>query len=398
MRKSPSTWMTRGAPVFRAVTLCGACAFLLSTAAQAQNLPRLDRLGSYPIGVTTMQLDDHSRPDPETGGPRGLLTEIWYPATDAARDMPKNKYSEFILRGVVPGSIEAAERGLNGYKEGLTIEALDATYRNVAVRDAPMRDGKYPLIVFSHGSGGTRVGYTFFVEHMASHGYIVMSADHTGNSRFTFLNGQVVERGGPRAQSSAVDRPKDVSFLIDSMTRMNNGADSRFAGRVDMERVGVSGMSFGGSTTMRALNQDARIKAGIMLAPGGGAGERTNTTTPIMMMIGTEDSTVRERGNARSRQYYEESKGPRYLVEIKDAGHFSFTSVEQYNSEYGNGIGKGKRITIPDEDVVYLSPEETHGIINSYAAAFWGAYLKRDPRYVAYLNSNRYGDKIIYKK
>ncbi len=114
-------------------------------------------------------------------------------------------------------------------------------------------------------------------------------------------------------------------------------------------------------------------------------------------MIGTEDGTVREPGNARSRQYYEDSEGPRYLVEILDAGHFSFTNVDQYNPDYGNGIGTGRRIT-SDEEVTFLPMPETHQIINSYATAFWGRYLKGERGYDAFLSENRYGDKIIFKK
>ena len=364
-------------------------------AAHGQTLPNPEELGPYPVGVTTVQLDDHGRTDPETGGPRSLLTEIWYPAAEEARGLPKNKYSEFMLRGVGEGFIEAAEEGLSGYRENFSVADFDKVFENIAVRDARIRDGKFPLIVFSHGSGGTRVGYIYFVEHMASHGYIVMAPDHTGNSRFTFLDGKVVKRGGARAQASAADRPNDVSFLIDTMLKWNRGADSRFAGRVDGAKIGVSGMSFGGSTTMNVLSQDGRVTAGVMLAPGGPSA-RTNYTTPNMMMIGTEDSTVGERGNSRSRQFYEESKGPRYLVEIKDAGHFTFTGVEQYNPNYGNGIGSGTRIT-NGEALDYLPQIESHKIINAYALAFWGVYLKGEEGYKSFLSSNRYGDKIIFK-
>ncbi len=267
----------------------------------------------------------------------------------------------------------------------------------VAVRDARTREGRHPLIIFSHGSGGTRFGYTFFVEHMASHGYIVMTADHTGNARITLLDGEIVPAGGERRRASATDRPNDVSFLIDEMTKRNRGADSRFTGRVDLEKIGATGMSFGGSTTMRVLESDPRVKAGIMLAPGGSGGERVNKTTPIMMMIGTEDATVRERGNARSRQYYEDSEGPRFLVEILDAGHFSFTNVDQYNPNYGNGIGVGRRIT-SDEELTYLPISETHQIINSYATAFWGRFLKGERGYDAFLSENAYAGKIIFKR
>jgi dienelactone hydrolase len=363
----------------------------------AQEVRNPEQMGPYPVGVTSMQLDDASRPDAELG-PRPLRTEIWYPAIDAARAMPKNKYSEFIQRGVVPNSIAEAEDALSGYRKGLTIAELDSIYQNVAVRDVQVRDGKWPMVVFSHGSGGTRVGYVFFTEFLASHGFIVVAADHIGNSRYTIVNNQVVKAGGPRSQASAKDRPKDVSFLIDAMTRMNNGADSRFAGRVDLDKIAAAGMSFGGSTTENVVEMERRVKAGIMLAPGGPTGDRTNFTTPIFMMIGTEDATLREQGNARNRTYYEVSKGPRHFVEIKDAGHYTFTSVDQYNPNYGNGIGKGKRVnTAPDQDVTYLPPDQSHKIIDAYSLAFLSVYVRGQAAYKPFLAQNHYGDKIIYK-
>jgi hypothetical protein len=68
--------------------------FLLSLAgalvALAQEVRDPEKWGPYPVGVTSMQLDDASRPDAELNGPRPLRTEIWYPAVDAARAMPKN--------------------------------------------------------------------------------------------------------------------------------------------------------------------------------------------------------------------------------------------------------------------------------------------------------------------
>ena len=60
--------------------------------------------GPYPIGVTTMQLDDHSRTDPdETSACRRLQTEVWYPAAHEARHAPKNLFSEFLGRGSIEG-------------------------------------------------------------------------------------------------------------------------------------------------------------------------------------------------------------------------------------------------------------------------------------------------------
>jgi predicted dienelactone hydrolase len=379
------------------VGMCLIAMQVLAFPAAAQQLRNPEQAGPYPVGVTSMQFDDKARPDAELG-PRPLRTEIWYPAVDAARNMPKNKYSDFIIgKETVPGAMDAANEQMNFYLKGLTVAELEKTYKNMAVRDVQVRDGKWPLIVFSHGSGGTRVGYIYLTEFLASHGFIVMAADHIGNSRYTIVNNQVVRSGGPRGQASSADRPKDVSFLIDSITALNAAPGNRFSGKVDLERIGAAGMSFGGSTTMNVVEQEKRVKAAVMLAPGGPSGTRANFTTPIMMMIGTEDGTIRERGNASNRTYYEQSKGPHYLVEIKDGGHYSFTSVDQYNANYGNGIGKGKRITVPDQDVTFLPIDLQHKIINAYALAFFGKYLRGETGYQAFLDKNHYGDVIIYK-
>lgn len=363
----------------------------------AQELRNPEQMGPYQVGVTTIQLDDKARIDPEFNVPRPLLTEIWYPAVDAARSMPKNTYSDFIAGGKVAGSLDAANEQLNSYKAGLTVAELEKTFKNISVRDVQVRDGTWPLVVFSHGSGGTRVGYIYFAEFLASHGFIVMSADHIGNSRYTIVNGQIVKAGGTRGQASATDRPKDVSFLIDSMTSMNRMKANRFADHVDLDHVAAAGMSFGGATTKNVIEQDKRVKAAIMLAPGGPTVTRANVMTPVLMMIGSEDGTLREAGNATNRSYYDASQGPRYLVEIKDAGHFTFTSVDQYNANYGNGIGAGKRITVPGQDVTFLPPDQSHKIINAYSLAFLGLYLRGQTGYRVFLDQSHYGETIMYK-
>lgn len=362
----------------------------------ADATPDPHKPGPYPVGVTTIAFVDHTRTDPSTGGPRTLLTDIWYPATDDARNLPKNKYSDFLLRGVLPGTYEAWSQGVNAtYKSNWTVEEYEKVFKNESHRDARVRDGKFPLIVFSHGNGGTRYGYTFWCDRMASHGYIVVSPDHTGNCRMTLVDGKVVKYSNDARNYSGENRPKDVSFLISEMARFNSGADGRFAGRIDMDKVGAAGMSFGGFTTIHVINTDKRIKAAIAMAPVWR--ERTNYTTPVMMMIGSEDKTIKPAGNANNRKYYEESKGPHYLVELHDAGHFSFTDVFQINPNFGDGVGSGERMTKPGEKVTFLSEAESHDITNSYSTAFFGLYLKGDVGYKEYLSKNHYDGKIDYK-
>eukprot|EP00931_Biecheleriopsis_adriatica_P060957 TRINITY_DN36627_c0_g1_i1.p1 TRINITY_DN36627_c0_g1~~TRINITY_DN36627_c0_g1_i1.p1 ORF type:complete len:425 (+),score=42.21 TRINITY_DN36627_c0_g1_i1:58-1332(+) len=363
--------------------------------------------GPFPVGVTTVQFDDHSRQDPD-GGPRSLQTEIWYPAEDEARNLPRNRFSDFLSRGTIPGSIEAAEASdaIGGYRSGLTIKELDSTWPNEAVRDVRLRepDGRWPLVIFSHGSGAFRGSYIYFTEFLASQGFVVVACDHPGSARYTQLNGRVVKPGGPRSERSQMeaDRPKDLIFLIDAMSRLTAGADSRFAGRVDTTRCALTGMSFGGWASAAALEyEDPRVRAAIIKCPslksGGGrlTDERVNRKTPVMVMLGTEDTVIGEEGNELCRRFAaSQDAAPSYMVEIKAGGHCSFTSCDLYNAQYGNGIGESKSLTKPGSTYTALPASEQHAIINSYALAFLDKQLRDGDG--AYLDKNHFGSIIEY--
>src|SRR6266496_4681586 len=183
--------------------------------------------GPFPVGVTTTIFVDTSRTDNFTKQPRTLVTEIWYPATDDARRMPKNKYSDFIPGGVTPEIDELIKKT---YK--MSVAEMDKVYWNESHRNAPVRKGRFPLVVFSHGNGGSRNQDTFWCDYVASHGYIIVSADHTGNARWTIGDGKPILFQGGERNNSAKDRPLDVSFLLDQMIRWDKGADKRFAGRI----------------------------------------------------------------------------------------------------------------------------------------------------------------------
>src|SRR5215471_224300 len=107
--------------------------------------------GPFPVGVTTTVFVDASRTDAFTKEPRTLVTEIWYPATEDARQLPKNKYTDFLPGGVTP-EVDAVVQ--KTYK--LPVAELDKMFWDQAVRDARVAAGKFPLIIFSHGNGGNR--------------------------------------------------------------------------------------------------------------------------------------------------------------------------------------------------------------------------------------------------
>ncbi|CAJ1422942.1 unnamed protein product [Effrenium voratum] len=360
--------------------------------------------GPFAVGVTTLrQFDDHSRQ--EEGGPRSLQTEIWYPAEGGSG--PSNRFSDFLGRGAIPGSLEAADAAdaIGGYREGLSVRELDETWPNTAQRDARLLEPKepWPLVIFSHGSGAFRASYIFWTEFLASQGFVVVACDHPGSARYTQVNGKVVKPGGARSERAQMeaDRPKDVLFLLDSMSKLAMGQDSRFAGRLDTSRAALTGMSFGGWTTAAALEElDDRVKAAVMMCPSmmsaGGRlmKERKNRHTPVMVMVGSEDTVIGAEGVEACRQYAKTPEGSSCLVEIREGGHCSFTSCELYNPSYGNGIGRSKSLTQPGEMYDALPIARQHEIINTYGLAFLDKYLRGGTG----IEENRFENEMIFQK
>jgi dienelactone hydrolase len=337
------------------------------------------RPGPYPVGVTTTVFVDHGRIDKVTNQPRTLVTDIWYPATDDARALPKGRYSDFFPGGVTP---EIDQILLKTHQK--TAAEIDQVFGNEGVRDARVRPGRYPLIVFSHGNGGTRFQNTFWYDHLVSHGYIVVSADHTANARHTVIDGKVIPYQGSQRLNSAGDRVRDMIFLLDEMLRWNRGADSRFAGRIEAEAVAAAGMSFGGFTVVQVTDVEPRFKAAIPMAAV--AFTHTNVTVPALAMLGTKDRTIGERGNELIRAYWEKHQGPAFLLELPNGGHYSFTDMFKINKNFGDGVGEG-----------FTPMPDIYRIINAYSTAFCGVYLKGDKEYLPYLERNHWPDTLIWK-
>lgn len=377
-----------GSVLLLAMTLLNTSAAVAAGSAVA---PDPEKPGPYAVGVTTVLLVDHSRTDAVTGGPRSLMTEIWYPATNDARRLPKNRLMDFFLQSKAPELALVFKEAF-----GVDMVAADRRFRNTAVRDARIRDGVYPLLLFSHGNGGMRMQNAFWCEHMASHGYIVAAPDHTGNCALTFIDGKsVIFRDGADARKQAsIDRPKDLSFLIDSMNRMNLGGDSRFRGRVDTAHIGAAGHSFGGFTCTWLTNTDSRVAAAVLMA--GAAEERTNFQCPVMLLVATEDKTLGKDRVDYLRRYFDESKGPHYSVEFTNAGHYSFTELYQLKPDFGDGVGKGKRVT-NGEPITFLPMKTAYTLTNGYTTAFFSKYVKGMDGYDCYLRANQNPKELITK-
>lgn len=346
------------------------------------------QMGPLPVGVTTTVFIDSSRTDAATKEARTLVTEIWYPAADDARNLPKNKFTDFL-----PGGLTAQFDAMLKLAYKKSAAEMNEQYWNSAVRDARVREGKFPVIFFSHGNGGTRTQNTFWCDYLASHGYVIVSADHTANARVTIIKGKPILYQNDQRENSAVDRPKDMSFLLDQMTLWNGGADSRFGGKLDLTKPVAAGMSFGSWTAIVVADKDPRFKAVIAMAAA--PEEHTNLNVPSLYMLGDEDRTIGPKGNERIRGVYAKHAHDGFLLELKNGGHYSFTDVFKIDRNFGDGVGKGKR-TATGEAFSFTSMETTYQIINSYSIAFLGAYVRGEKEYLSFLQKNHWPNELIW--
>ncbi len=335
--------------------------------------------GPYPVGVRTVVLIDESRRDEFAGGPRTLVTEFWYPATDAARELPRAKFSEFFGRYSAEGA-RAIKRDL---------AEIDSAFHTEARRGAVLRAGRWPLLLFSHGNGGFRHQNAWQMEHLASHGYLVVAPDHTGNASLSPLPDRAVGYDKKGRLKSGEERPADIRFLIDRVTAGSDPLLSWVKGAADPGAIGILGHSFGGSTAVRLAGEEPRLKAilAMTVAFVGKPG-----SIPTLVMLGAQDRTVGLAGNLASRGYFLACTGPRYLFVMPRGGHFTFTEMALLNPNFGDGIGKGK--DRDGREMEFIPVDLAKRMIDAYSLAFFERYLRGSDEAGKFLESNPWPEEL----
>lgn len=326
--------------------------------------------GPFPVGVRTVVYTDPSRKMAD-GSLRKLTTEIWYPAVQSARGKAGAAYD--ILEYFTPAQQAQVGPG--------KIPLLQTD----AVRDAaPARThGPFPLVVFSHGHGAVRYQSTYYTVVLASHGYVVVSPDHEGDTL-----AEAVRSGLYPVTQGILDRPADVSFLIDQQDPRYAipVAGDPLAGLVDLSRVGVTGHSFGGLTSLRVAALDSRVKAIVPQAPTGTdvawIGLRP-PTLPVLLQAAHEDRTLTWNENAG--QAWPTLPHPRYLLDLTHGGHFTFSDLCGLDLA---SLASQIHFDIPGTDLNNVlndgcGPNATPAavaqpIIDATAIGFFNAYLRGD--------------------
>lgn len=132
-----------------------------------------------------------------------------------------------------------------------------------------------PLVVFSHGIGGSRSGYTYLGKHWAAQGYASLHLQHVGSDRALWAGNPLTLLGrlqGAASESEAVDRAHDWRFALDQLLASPHGA------HIDTARIVAAGHSYGANTTLLVAGarvprdgrlidlRDPRVRAAVLIS------------------------------------------------------------------------------------------------------------------------------------
>ncbi len=322
------------------------------------------------------------------GGLLGCLTLLFllscfpqggYPEGERGHDVMKEKERKSLRKSVTPPGdepvyavgfsvLEEESRDFEGRSTKIRLavwypssgSVSDYRYfygkhpvKTQVVFKGPVARGHFPLILYSHGATGCGLSMAFLSEALAADGFIVVAPDYPDeyyNCRTQeelprrriryklkmlkwakYIN--EVFRSGAAKRATFDYRPRLAHAAIDRMIRENSKPSSLFYGSIDTGKVGAVGHSFGAWTSFLLggadpVYQDRRIDAVVCFSSPVHEGvyaksELKRIKVPFLIMYGEKEK--KSRGSQDRDLLFDSLSGPKYLVEIRKADHFTFS-------------------------------------------------------------------------
>lgn len=293
-----------------------------------------------------------------------------------------------------------------------TVRQIDETWSDGArQREIPIRirlpesRERVPVIVFSHGLGGSRDGGREWGEHWASRGFAVVHVQHPGSDEALWKDKPPGERySGLRSGATLqqfLARIADIKFVVADLGRRQAAGDP-LAARLNLDRLGMSGHSFGAVTTLFLGGQrpapgiadrlaaglpESRFTAFLAFSPQALGADPDHQFSafrrPVLLITGTLDgrpfpglgATVEQRQVPFAAM---PATGNKFLLVISQADHMFFNGTRGLRD-----IGIGGRETIDFAAV----ESRGYALVKAVSTAYWLAYLHDDGAALDWLKS-----------
>jgi len=344
--------------------------------------------GHFAVGRTTYTWVNNDEIDelaPSGAAKRVVVAWMWYPSA-AATTATLTEYLPAPWRKAL------AENSGVLMSRFLTRDLGFVRTHSTSRPDVSPEQRSYPVVILRAGGGALTTDFTTLAEDLASHGYIVVGFDAPYRTFVVVLSDNRVVARPPMndPENLPADRAnrlinrlllmwtRDTAFVVSQLQQLNAADPSgKLTGRLDIERLGMFGHSFGGATALQFCHDDPRCKAGIDLdgAPYGNVVQE-GLKQPFLFILSDHS---RELADPASRQIhadfesiYDRLPNGRLFLTIRGANHFSFSDQMLVKSHYVIGmmrlLGFGG-----------LEGRRGLAITADYVHTFFDVYLKDAP-------------------
>jgi predicted dienelactone hydrolase len=344
--------------------------------------------GHFPVGRTTYTWINNGQTDelaPSPGANREVAVWLWYPSAPATSAVP----AEYL-----PGAWCSALAQHSGVvmSQLFTRDLSLVQAHSASDPDVSSEQHSYPVVILRAGGAALTTDFTTLAEDLASHGYFVVGFDAPYRT-FVFVrqDNSVVTRPAandpedlsPNEANRLINRllpmwTTDTTFVVNQLERLNAADPSRkFTGRLDLQRLGMFGHSFGGATALQFCHDDPRCKAGIDIdgAPYGSVVQE-GLKQPFMFLLSDHTRDITDPSSkqilANFQSIYDHLPKGRLFLTIRGANHFSFSDQMLQKNQllirllrlFGFGRLEGRRGL---------------AITTDYVHSFFDVYLKDAP-------------------
>lgn len=366
--------------------------------------------------------------------PQKKLTLDLLALTSIAKQLNQNRFKNILLTSLLEHSLSASDsvklpNQFSPDQRGKNLVFKQTQFFYDSIRNRAVKtdiyysvDSRGPLVIMSHGFAADRRFLRYLAFHLASYGLTVVSVEHRGsniNALLTAAQGWQINNLLPA--SEFIERPKDISFILNELTALNKDNNSEFRGKFNTQKVTIIGHSFGGYTALALAGarlepshtrrvcqsltplerspadwlqcavtklaykqmsfRDYRIDRAIVLNPVIGslfASNLASITIPVLMLSSTEDgiTPIIE----HQLQPFENLSGEKYLILAHGATHMSATDIIYLNSTMGQST------LVPE--VMDEKANPLREMIKGVSLAFIEQSTSFSDQYQPYLSSN----------